>query len=53
MSLVTSLFLFQLHDTGMLDWSFAAAVVFSIIVIQAREPFAAYVHLGCPPNPCS
>ena len=34
MSLVTSLFLFQLHDTGTLDWSFAVAVVFSIIVIH-------------------
>ena len=34
MSLVTSLFLFQLNDTGTLDWSFAVAVVFSIIVIH-------------------
>ena len=34
MSLVTSLFLFQLNDLGTLDWSFAVAVVFSIIVIH-------------------
>ena len=34
LSLVTTLFLFQLNDTGMLDWSFAVAVVFSIIVVH-------------------
>lgn len=34
MSLLTSLLLFQLHDTGMLDWSFGVALVFSIIVIH-------------------
>lgn len=34
MSLVTSLLLFQLYDTGMLDWSFAVAFVFSIIVLH-------------------
>ena len=34
LSLVTALFLFQLNDTGMLDWSFAVAVVFSIIVVH-------------------
>ena len=34
MSLVTSLLLFQLNDTGMLDWSFAVALIFSIIVIH-------------------
>ena len=26
--------LFQLHDTGMLDWSFCVALIFSIIVIH-------------------
>ena len=35
MTLVTSLFLFQLHDLkGKLDWSFAVAVVFSIITMH-------------------
>ena len=34
MSLVTSLLLFQLNDTGMLDWSFVVALIFSIIVIH-------------------
>ena len=34
MSLVTSLFLFQMHDSGSLDWSFAVALVFSIIVLH-------------------
>lgn len=34
MSLVTALFLFQLNDLGTLDWSFAVAIVFSIIVIH-------------------
>ena len=33
-SLVTSLLLFQLHDTGMLDWTFAVALIFSIIVLH-------------------
>lgn len=35
MTLVTSLFLFQLHDLGgKIDWSFAIAVIFSLIVIH-------------------
>ena len=34
MSLLTSLFLFQMNDSGMLDWSFVVALVFSIIVIH-------------------
>ena len=33
-SLVSSMCLFQLHDTGMLDWSFCVALIFSIIVIH-------------------
>ena len=33
MSLVTSLFFFQIYDLKTLDWSFAVAVIFSIIVI--------------------
>lgn len=35
MTLVTSLFLFQLHDLdGRIDWSFAVAVIFSMIIIH-------------------
>ncbi len=35
MTLVTSLFLFQLHDLGgKIDWSFAVAVIVSIIIIH-------------------
>lgn len=34
-TLVVSLFLFQLHDlNGKIDWSFAVAVIFSVIVIH-------------------
>ena len=34
-TLVTSLFLFQMHDLhGKLDWSFAVSVIFSIIIIH-------------------
>ncbi|MDE6241781.1 MAG: divergent PAP2 family protein [Anaeroplasmataceae bacterium] len=34
MTLVTSLFLFQLHDINGIDWSFAVAVVFALITIH-------------------
>lgn len=35
MTLVTSLLLFQLHDlNGRVDWSFAVAVIFSLIIIH-------------------
>lgn len=34
MSLVTALFLFQLHDIKGLDWSFAVAVVFALVTIH-------------------
>lgn len=34
MTLVTSLFLFQLHDINGVDWSFAVAVVVSLITIH-------------------
>lgn len=34
MTLVTSLFLFQLHDINGVDWSFAVAVVFALVTIH-------------------
>ena len=34
MTLVTSLFLFQLHDINGIDWSFAVAVVFALVTIH-------------------
>ncbi|MDE6584851.1 MAG: divergent PAP2 family protein [Anaeroplasmataceae bacterium] len=34
MTLVTSMFLFQMKDFGRIDWSFAVAVVFSIVTIH-------------------
>ncbi len=34
MTLVTSLFLFQLHDINGIDWSFAVAVCFALVTIH-------------------
>lgn len=34
MTLVTSLFCFQLHDISGLDWSFAVALIFAIVTIH-------------------
>ncbi len=34
MTLVTSLFFFQMHDLGGIEWSFAVAVIFSIVTIH-------------------